>query len=495
MSLINISNLTFSYEGCYDNIFENVNFQIDTNWKLGFVGRNGRGKTTFLNLLLGKYVYEGSISSSVDFEYFPFEVEDKTEFTIDVIKRYACNIEDWQIIRELNLLDLSDEILYRSFETLSNGEETKVLLVALFLKENNFLLIDEPTNHLDLNSRRTVCEYLNRKKGFILVSHDRAFLDGCVDHILSINKENIEVQKGDFSSWIKNKEMQDNFEISKNEKLKKEIKRLSESAKRTAEWSDKAESRKIGFDPSKVEKNISRRPTEAAKAKKMMSRSKAIQERKTSIMDDKSKLLKNIENSAELKLSPLKFHTPNLITVNKLNVFYGEKRVCENISFSVNEGDRISISGKNGSGKSSILKLICGENISYTGDVFMNKQLKISYVQQNTESLSGSLVEYAEKYGIDLSLFLAILRKLDFSRSQFEKDILFFSEGQKKKVLIARSLCEKVHLYIWDEPLNFIDLISRMQIEKLILEYKPTIIFVEHDKFFTDNIATNVISV
>ena len=495
MSLINISNLTFSYEGCYDNIFENVNFQIDTNWKLGFVGRNGRGKTTFLNLLLGKYVYEGSISSSVDFEYFPFEVEDKTEFTIDVIKRYACNIEDWQIIREINLLDLSDEILYRSFETLSNGERTKVLLVALFLKENNFLLIDEPTNHLDLNSRKIVSEYLSRKKGFILISHDRAFLDGCVDHILSINKENIEVRKGDFSSWIKNKEMQDNFEVSKNEKLKKEIKRLSESAKRTAEWSDKAESRKIGFDPSKVEKNISRRPTEAAKAKKMMSRSKAIQERKTSIMDDKSKLLKNIENSAELKLSPLKFHTPNLITVNKLNVFYGEKRVCENISFSVNEGDRISISGKNGSGKSSILKLICGENISYTGDVFMNKQLKISYVQQNTESLSGSLVEYAEKYGIDLSLFLAILRKLDFSRSQFEKDILFFSEGQKKKVLIARSLCEKVHLYIWDEPLNFIDLISRMQIEKLILEYKPTIIFVEHDKFFTDNIATNVISV
>jgi len=357
------------------------------------------------------------------------------------------------------------------------------------------LLIDEPTNHLDLNSRKIVSEYLSRKKGFILISHDRAFLDGCVDHILSINKENIEVQKGDFSSWIKNKEMQDNFEISKNEKLKKEIKRLSESAKRTAEWSDKAESRKIGFDPSKVEKNISRRPTEAAKAKKMMSRSKAIQERKTSIMDDKSKLLKNIENSAELKLSPLKFHTPNLITVNKLNVFYGEKRVCENISFSVNEGDRISISGKNGSGKSSILKLICGENISYTGDVFINKQLKISYVQQNTESLSGSLVDYAEKYGIDLSLFLAILRKFDFSRSQFEKDILFFSEGQKKKVLIARSLCEKVHLYIWDEPLNFIDLISRMQIEKLILEYKPTIIFVEHDKFFTDNIATNVISI
>ena len=200
MSLINVTDLPFSYDGSYENIFENASFQLDTEWKLGFTGRNGRGKTTFLNLLLGKYTYKGKISASVSFEYFPFEVEDKTQFTIDVIRSYAESIENWKILRELNLLDVSEDILYRSFETLSNGERTKALLAALFLKENSFLLIDEPTNHLDAEARKAVCSYLNRKKGFILVSHDRAFLDGCIDHILSINRTDIETQKGNFSS-------------------------------------------------------------------------------------------------------------------------------------------------------------------------------------------------------------------------------------------------------------------------------------------------------
>lgn len=106
---------------------------------------------------------------------------------------------------------------------ISGGEKTKVLLASLFMKETNFLLIDEPTNHLDMNSRTIVSKYLKSKKGFILVSHDRLFLDTCVDHILSINKSNIEIQKGNFSSWWQNKIMQDNYELAENEKLKKEL--------------------------------------------------------------------------------------------------------------------------------------------------------------------------------------------------------------------------------------------------------------------------------
>ena len=114
------------------------------------------------------------------------------------------------------------------------------------MKESKFLLIDEPTNHLDAEGRETVAKYLSQKKGFILVSHDRAFLDKCADHIISINKTNIEIQKGNFSSWLLNKEQRDNFELTKNEKLKKDIKRLSQSAQRTAKWSDKVEKTKCG---------------------------------------------------------------------------------------------------------------------------------------------------------------------------------------------------------------------------------------------------------
>ncbi|NRW85770.1 ATPase subunit of ABC transporter with duplicated ATPase domains [Clostridium beijerinckii] len=205
MSLINVTNLTFSYDGNYDTIFENVSFQIDTDWKLGFTGRNGRGKTTFLNLLLGKYEYTGNISNNVNFEYFPYEVEEQENFTIDVIKEISPNSMDWEIVKELSMLDIDDDILYRQFYTLSKGEQTKALLAAMFLKENSFLLIDEPTNHLDAEARKKLSNYLRKKKGFILISHDRAFLDNCIDHVLSINKTDIEIQKGDFSSWWENK--------------------------------------------------------------------------------------------------------------------------------------------------------------------------------------------------------------------------------------------------------------------------------------------------
>ena len=223
MSLIQVSDLTFAYEGSYDNIFDHASFQLDTNWRLGFTGRNGRGKTTFLNLLLGKFPYQGSISASVDFSYFPYAVPDESQLAMAVVEEICPECQYWQLNREMNLLELSEEVLWRPYSTLSNGERTKLQLAVLFLKENNFLLIDEPTNHLDIRGRELVSRYLNSKKGFILVSHDRSFLDGCVDHILSINKANIEVCRGNFSTWWENKSRQDAFEQAENEKLKKNI--------------------------------------------------------------------------------------------------------------------------------------------------------------------------------------------------------------------------------------------------------------------------------
>ena len=493
MSQINISNLTFAYDGSYDNIFENVSFQIDTDWKLGFTGRNGRGKTTFLNLLLGKYEFNGSICANIMFEYFPYEVADKSVLTINVVENIIPGYVHWELVRELSLLELEDEVLYRPYDTLSNGEQTKVLLATLFLKENSFLLIDEPTNHLDMHGRHIVSQYLNSKKGFILVSHDRTFLDGCVDHILSINKTNIEIQKGSFSSWLINKERQDNFELAENEKLKSEVKRLQKSAAEKSAWSDTAESRKIGFNPVHTEKSIGRRSYEGAKSKKMMKRAKAIQNRQQTAIEEKSKLLKNIESMETLKVAQLDYHQNRLVSLSDVSIYYGDKLACEDIRFTIEKGDRIALRGKNGSGKSSIIKLICGEYIAYTGTFIKGSRLKISYVSQDTSSLHGSLSDFAYESSIDESLFKAILRKLDFSRVQFEKDIKDFSGGQKKKVLIAKSLSECAHLLVWDEPLNYIDVISRMQIEKLLLEFKPTILFVEHDKLFCENIATKVV--
>lgn len=490
MSLINVINLTFGYDGSYDNIFENVSFQIDTDWKLGFTGRNGRGKTTFLNLLLGKYEYSGTISAKVNFEYFPFEVKNTDDSTLDVIETIYPDYQQWQVMRELSLMQVSEDVLYRPFATLSNGEQTKVLLAALFLKENSFLLIDEPTNHLDIKARKIVSDYLNSKHGFILVSHDRAFLDNCVDHILSINKTNIEIQKGNFSSWWENKKRQDNFELAENEKLQKDISRLTAAARRTSDWSDKVEKTKVGTRNSGVKPD---KGYIGHKSAKMMKRSKTIEARQKSAIDEKSKLLKNIESSESLKMSTVNFHANRFVELDDVSIFYGEKLACADVSLTIEQGDRIALYGKNGSGKSSLLKLICGENITYTGTLRKASQLKISYVSQDTSHLRGNLTDYARENNIDESIFKANLRKLDFSRVQFEKDMADFSGGQKKKVLIAKSLCEKASLYVWDEPLNFIDVISRMQIEELLLEYAPTIIFVEHDIEFCRNVATKIV--
>ncbi|MDQ1912658.1 Lsa family ABC-F type ribosomal protection protein [Paenibacillus sp. GD4] len=490
MSLIKVTNLTFAYEGSYDNIFEKVSFHIDTDWKLGFTGRNGRGKTTFLNLLLGKYEYSGTISAGVGFEYFPFPVPNKEQHTLDVVGDMLTDYQHWELLRELSLLQVAEDVLYRPFASLSNGEQTKVMLAALFLKENRFLLIDEPTNHLDMDGRRLVSDYLKTKRGFILVSHDRAFLDNCVDHILSINRTHIDIQKGNFSDWWENKQRQDHFELGENEKLRKDIRRLSEAAKRTSSWSHEVEKTKNGTtnSGSKVDKGYI-----GHKAAKMMKRSKSIEQRQQSALEEKSKLLKNIEASESLKLTQLPYHKHQLVELERVSMYYGEKKVCSDVSFTIEQGERIALSGKNGSGKSSILKLICGEEMSYTGTFRKGSQLKLSYVSQDTSHLQGSLTDYARSHGIEESLFKSILRKLDFSRIQFEKDMSAFSGGQKKKVLIARSLCEKAHLLVWDEPLNFIDIISRMQIEELLLEYAPTILFVEHDREFCTNIATKVV--
>lgn len=489
MSLINISNLTFAYDGSFDNVFENINIQLDTDWKLGLTGRNGRGKTTLLRLLMGKYEYKGNISSSVEFEYFPFEIEDGSKLTYEVADEICPDYEYWKLSRELNYLEVNEEVLYRPFNTLSNGERTKVMIALLFIKENRFLLIDEPTNHLDIEGRRIVSNYLNSKKGFILVSHDRAFLDGCADHIMSINRSDITITKGNFSQWLENKERQDSFELAENEKLKKEIKRLEKTARQKSEWADKSESKKIGFDPTKTEKSISRRPYEAAKSKKMMKRSKQIEQRSIQAVEEKSKLLKNLEREDDLKIAPLEYVKNTLAEFEDVAISYDGRTVCSNVSFKIEKGDRIALCGKNGCGKSSVIKLLCGNDIDHSGRVTVGSGLVISYVAQETDGLSGNLRDYAEKMNIDESLFKAILRKLDFQRSQFDKNIEDFSGGQKKKVLIAASLCQKAHLYVWDEPLNFIDVISRMQIEKLINNFNPTMIFVEHDAVFCENTA------
>ncbi len=489
MSLIQVSDLTFAYEGSYDNIFEHASFSFDTSWRLGFTGRNGRGKTTFLRLLCGAYPYRGTISASVDFEYFPRTVRDPAQSTLEVLET-LCGAPAWRLLRELNLLELDEDALYRPFFTLSNGEQARALLAALFLGENRYPLIDEPTNHLDMQGRALVSRYLQTKRGFLLVSHDRAFLDGCVDHILSINRTSIEVCSGDFSTWWENRERQEQFERTQNERLRQDIRRLEAAAQQSGRWAGRVEQSKgnAAHDAAPNHRSYA-----AEQSRRMQQRRKNLERRRGRAIEEASQLLKNVETAEELKLTQAAYRRERLLSLREVSIRYGAAPVCSGVSFTVEAGERVALCGPNGCGKTSLLRLILGEDVPHAGTIERGGGLTISYVPQDTSALRGSLTDFARRAQINETQLKTILRKLDFSRVQLEKDLSALSAGQRKKVLLARSLCERAHLLLWDEPMNYVDVVSRIQLETLLLEYRPTILFVEHDRAFCEKIATKTV--
>lgn len=524
MSVIGISNLTFSYEDQLEPLFNRVSFDMDGSWKLGLIGRNGRGKTTLLKLLTGRYPFEGSVVSSLKFEYFPFEApEDAFPTALETAKNEIAPFSRWEremeealesdseqaalrygelhelyiendgyiidalLTEEAEKLRIAPDALERPFGLLSGGEKTKLLLAALFLKKDSFLLLDEPTNHLDAEARNAVCSYLKEKQGFILVSHDRALLDAVTDHILSVNRCGIEVQKGNFSSWQLNRSRQDAFEQAENEKLGRDIRRLQGAAARTAGWSDRIESSKIGA-------HAPDRGYVGHKSAKMMKRAKTIENRIQKAVEEKKSLLNNIETYESIELRPLFYRKKKIAEAVELCAFYDEKRIFGPLSFTVERGDRIALTGRNGSGKSTLLKLLRREPVFSQGKLTVGEGAVISFVAQDISRLSGSLYDFIGNRNADKTLFLSLLRKLDFPRRQFDVPMEAYSSGQKKKVLLAASLAVPADLYLWDEPFNFIDLFSRIQIEELILQSAPTMVFVEHDVLFTEKTATKILS-
>lgn len=485
MSTISLNDITFSYPG-QEPLFSSLSFSFDTSWKLGLIGRNGKGKTTLLRILSGELDAEGTIVSKVRFKRFPYKVEDESLPTIEVLERLSGYEELWKIQRELSLLNVPFDCLLRPFHSLSGGEKTKCLMALMFLDDTSFPLIDEPTNHLDKEGRELLSSYLKSKKGFIVVSHDRHFLDMTIDHVMSLNRETIDIVQGNFSSWYSSFLAKNERELNENERLKKETKRLELAKRRLGTWSDKVEKSKIGAADKGYVGHM---------AAKMMQRSKNVERNRERAIKERKLLLKDVETSEKLKISPLPYKAKTIIHFKDLQISYNETPLNEPLSFSIEEGKAFALLGQNGSGKSSILKLLIGEQVPYRGLYEKGSGLIVSYIPQDASFLKGKLQDFIKGNGLDETLFKAILRKLDFHRERFEEDMSSYSDGEKKKVLIAKSLSEKAHLYVWDEPLNYIDVFSRIQIENLLKGVKATIVVVEHDQAFIESIKANPIIV
>lgn len=485
MAYISLDRITFAYPGSYDNVFTNLDLHWDSSWRLGLVGRNGRGKTTLLRLLRGEFACQGRIQSPAAFVSFPQDIPDPS-LSVGELARALAGDDDWQAKRELFNLGLSDAIWDQPFSLLSGGEQTKVQLALLFAKGGVYPLIDEPTNHLDLAGRRLVGEYLAQQSGFLLVSHDRALLDRCTDHIVALERSKVRITKGNFSQWEENKEREDQWEQAADYKLRQEIKRLRQAARQAASWSDKVEKTRKGTRISGVKASSG---YIGARSARMMRRAKSAEQRQEKAAEEKSALLHNIESAELLPIRYTPYFTTPLLRVEQAGVSYGGREIFSNRSFTLERGERLALTGANGSGKSSLLKLIAGEMAPQRGRVSRGSQLRVSYVPQHTSALSGGWRDFIDSSQVDETLFKTILRKLGLERVQFDKDLDQLSEGQKKKILLARSLAQEAELYVWDEPLNYIDLFSRRQVEDILLLTQPSMVLVEHDEAFITAIA------
>ncbi|EMF0182897.1 Lsa family ABC-F type ribosomal protection protein [Enterococcus hirae] len=496
MSKIEIKNLTFGYDNQVLPLFDQATLNFDTTWKLGLIGRNGRGKTTLLNILQDKLPYQGQIIHQQEFNYFPQEIGEEAQFTYDALNEIA-DVELWEIERELQLMETDPEILWRPFHTLSGGEKTKVLLALLFVDDQHFPLIDEPTNHLDLVGRKQVANYLQKKnQGFIVISHDRGFIDEVVDHVLAIEKSQLELYQGNFSVYEEQKQLKNEFEIAQNEKIKKEVTRLKKTAAEKAEWSRSREGDKtkksVGFIDTENRKV--NRGAIGADAARTMKRSKAIVNRMETQIGEKEKLLKDIEYVEPLSMNVKKTHHKRLLTVENLQLGY-QQLLFSPVNFTIDQNKCVALTGGNGIGKSTIIHYLLDDFDGITaGTIHKPNQLTISYVRQNYEDNRGTLSEFAEKQKVDYQTFLNNLRKLGMEREVFHNRIEQMSMGQRKKVELAKSLSQEAELYIWDEPLNYLDVFNQVQLEQLILSFKPAMLVVDHDQVFLNKIADRLIS-
>ena len=465
MSMIKVENLTFSYPSSYDPIFENVSFQIDTDWKLGFVGRNGRGKTTFLNLLMDQYEYRGKIIKSVRFDYFPYLVKDTKKWTMEVLNEVCPQAEEWQIRKELYALEVDEEVLWRPFETLSNGEQTKVLLAALFLNEGHFLLIDEPTNHLDIESIQWLENFLAiRANAVVLVSHDRAFLN-------NVTTRTIEITCGQIYDY---KVKYDEFVVLRKERREQQLRAYENQQKQIQDTED----------------FIERFRYKATKAVQVQSRIKQLEKIERIEVDEED------NSSLRLKFPPASRSGNYPVICEDVRKAYGNHVVFHDVNLTINRGEKVAFVGKNGEGKSTLVKCIMGE-IDFDGKLTIGHNVQIGYFAQNqAQMLDENLTVFDTIDRVatgDIRLKIRdILGAFMFGGEASDKKVKVLSGGERTRLAMIKLLLEPVNFLILDEPTNHLDMRSKDVLKEAIREFDGTVILVSHDRDFLDGLATKV---
>ncbi len=520
MHTITFNDISFQHTGSTELLFKNLSFMLHDEWKTAVVGRNGRGKSTLLQLMSGSLQPNtGTIDGTLRAVLFQEHHSANNQPALSVIKRQIAPFDEWErsmdallssgdegsllryqelfdvyslhrgftidalIRKECAELGISEQMLSQPFNILSGGEQTRANIAALFLQLDAFPLLDEPTNHLDINGRELLAQYLSGKKGFIVVSHDRNFLDACCDHVLAINKNDVRLFQGNYSRWREQLALEEESESSRKENLEKEISSLERAAQQRRVWSDRKEKEKNSAADSGF---VSR------KAAKLMKRALSIERRVEQRIESKRSLLKNRETVRPLTIHHSDNSSKIVLSLEDAGMQFGGTVLFKHCTLTVRRHERVAVIGPNGCGKSTLLRVVRKELPLSCGHFRLAADSPV-HAYQIPKWNSGLLRDILRSEGIDETQFRTVMGTFTISGEIFERPLETFSFGERKKIDLCRSFLAPNDFLVWDEPVNYIDIESKEQIEAVILAAQPTMLFTEHDRAFVETIATRIV--
>ncbi|UCB53057.1 MAG: ABC-F type ribosomal protection protein [Candidatus Zixiibacteriota bacterium] len=530
MTILSVKDVGHNYTFGEANLFDKVSFDINFSDRVGLIGPNGCGKTTLLRIIAGelkptsgaivrpkehleqgylrqetKESFQGSLFDYV-FSVSPEasevkkvrdaleeELEKSRDTQPDLGLKYSTAEERFnslngpELIRNvtttLSGLGFAEDQSAIPFDSLSGGEKTKASLARLLLQKPEFLILDEPTNHLDRPSLEWLEQYLRNFHGtYLLVSHDRFFLDRTVDRILDLRRGKLKEYKGGYSFYRKQRDQEIERQWELFEQRRKQVRKLKAESQRRKVWSARKEKQKTG---AKKEKGfISHRAAKLAK------RAKAVEKR----IEQVEKVEKPFEEKKiSLKFPQFKESSKAVLTVSDLAKSFGKKRLFSDHSFTVLRGENLCILGPNGSGKTTLMRIILGQEEPNAGEARLGHNVRIGYYDQERATLDPQKTILEETVDSDVSGDQAwvrtILGALMLRGDSVNKKIKNLSEGEKGKVYVAKLLVSGANFLLLDEPTNHLDIDAREAVENALAQYPGTILFVSHDRFFIDRLA------
>ena len=510
---IQVNDLVKSFE-VGKNVLDGLTFQVDQGERVGLLGRNGAGKTTLFKILTGELDYdEGSVVigqgrrvgliSQIPVYPAGYTVEDVLrsafarlqslaeemralearmaagESDPTILKRYGTLSErfeafggydtDVAVNKIVSGLSIPDAQRGQLFDSLSGGEKTRVNLGRLILEDTDILLLDEPTNHLDLHATEWLEEYIRGFHGTVVtISHDRYFLDRTVTRVIEIQDGKAEFYSGNYSFYAVEKERRYQERMKQYEKEQAKIQQLEKAAEQLRVWAfmgmDKTYRRAISMEKRIERMRTTSKPT---KARKM-----------------------------DARFSSAEFHGDEVLGIRNVSKSYGDKRLFEGISLKVEGGERIALIGDNGTGKSTLIKMIVGELYPDDGRIRTGPQVKEAYLPQivRFDHPDWNLVEnmMAAKRGLSAQSARNRLAAYDFRGEDVFKPVSVLSGGEQSRLRLCMLMDDEINFLILDEPTNHLDIDSREWIEEAVEAYDGTLLFVSHDRYFINRFATRI---